>query len=78
LHADDAGAEGRVPASRLCVGGQRERVVGHPQDVDPFEQRDREGAPIVGLGVPPPVRQVRLDQPTARSVGDRCGNGFTQ
>ena len=30
FHADDAGPEGRVPASRLRVGGQRERVVGHP------------------------------------------------
>lgn len=39
VHADDAGAEGRVPASRLCVSGQRDRVVGHPQDVDPLEGR---------------------------------------
>ncbi len=26
FHADDAGPEGRVPASRRCVSGQRERV----------------------------------------------------
>ena len=43
LTRDDAGSEGRVPAPRLRVSGQRERVVGRPQDVDPLEHglRDR-------------------------------------
>ena len=51
LEAQDARAEGRVPAPRIRRGGQRERVVGHPQDVDPFEH---------GLGdrVPPGVRRL--------------------
>ena len=43
LEAQDARPEGRVPAPRLRRGGQREREVARPQDVDPLEHglRDR-------------------------------------
>ena len=34
-----SGPEGRIPSAGLRVGGQRERVVGHPEDVDPLEDR---------------------------------------
>ncbi len=46
FHADDAAPEGRVPASRIRMSGQRERAVGHPQDV-----RGRLGPHSIGPGL---------------------------
>ena len=66
VRADDAGPEGRVPAAGLRLGGQREGVVGHPQDVDPLEHGLRDRVPPGVRGLRPQVRQRLAGTPVPR------------
>ena len=56
FHAEDAGAESRVPAPGSRVGGQREREVVHSKGIDPLEHDlgDPKSSSVRG-----PVPQVR-------------------
>ena len=55
--ADDAGSEGRVPASRLCVSGQREGVVGRPPGCELLATRASHGG-STGRAAQSPVRKA--------------------